>query len=154
MIRRERVLEFPYIVDDPVRPGLSMEYRTDHHRQVYSYVYDDAVAAVVCVAFTKDVPITMQELDTLAVPPEQATCAIFYTIWSYKKGFGRSLIMEGIPKFASQYPSLRRFVTLSPKTEMAFRFHTKNGAEHIANNPESDNYEYNISKCDSVKVVV
>ena len=152
MIRQERVLEFPYIVDDQVRPELNMEYRISNNREVYSYVYEEEVTAVVCVAYTKDVPITIQELDGMCVAPAEATCAIFYTVWSYKKGFGRSLIMEGIPKLLTRYPNLTRFVTLSPKTEMAFRFHTKNGAEHIANNPESDNYEYMVKT--GIKVVV
>lgn len=152
MIRQERVLEFPYIVDDQVRPELNMEYRTSDSREVYSYVYEDDVAAVVCVAYTLDVPISIKNLDSMCVAPTEANCAIFYTVWSYKKGFGRSLIIEGIPKLLAKYPNLTRFVTLSPKTAMAFRFHTRNGAEHIANNQESDNYEYMVKG--GIKVVV
>lgn len=142
MIRQERILDFPYISDDPVRPELSMEFRTSEGREVYSYIYEGEVAAVVCVAYTTDVPITIDDMDTDSWDAQGASCAIFYTVWSYKKGFGRSLILEGIPTLREKYPNLKRFVTLSPKTDMAYKFHTKNGAKHISNNQESDNYEY------------
>ena len=154
MIRQERVLDFPYIKDDPVRPNLSMEFRISSHREVYSYVYENEVVAVICVAYTKEVPITIEELQEQSISPNEAKCAIFYTVWSYKKGFGRSLIIEGIPMIIKRYSNLKRFVTLSPKTEMAYQFHTKNGANHIANNPESDNYEYTITKIAESKVVL
>jgi hypothetical protein len=42
------------------------------------------------------------------------------------------------------YPTLNRFVTLSPKTEMAKKFHHKNGAETFRENEDSINYEYHI----------
>jgi hypothetical protein len=37
---------------------------------------------------------------------------------------------------------IKRFVTLSPKTEMAKRFHLKNGAIVFRENEETVNYEY------------
>jgi hypothetical protein len=144
MIRQERILDFPYIGDDPVRPELSMEFRTTAGREVYSYIYEGEIASVVCVAYTTEVPVTIEEMNASSLQPQEAICAIFYTIWSYKKGFGRSLILEGIPALREKYPNLKRIVTLSPKTEMAYKFHTKNGARYISNNQESDNYEYNI----------
>lgn len=142
MIRQEQILHFPYIDDDSVRPELSMEFRTSNGREVYSYIYEGKISSVVCVAYTTKVPVTIEELDIDSCDPEEATCAIFYTIWSYKKGFGRSLITDGISALQEKYPNLKRFVTLSPKTEIAYKFHTKNGAKHISNNQESDNYEY------------
>jgi hypothetical protein len=39
-------------------------------------------------------------------------------------------------------PEIKRFVTLSPKTEMAKNFHHKNGAITYRENQESVNYEY------------
>jgi hypothetical protein len=39
-------------------------------------------------------------------------------------------------------PEITRFITLSPKTEMAKRFHTKNGAGVYRENDETVNYEY------------
>ena len=142
MIRQERILDFHYIKDDPVRPDLSMEFRIGNHREVYSYVYEGEITAVVCVAYTNEVPITIAELEDSSIPPENAKCAIFYTVWSYKKGFGRSLILDGVPELAKRYPNLKRFVTLSPKTEMAKKFHLKNGAEIFRENIDTINYEY------------
>jgi hypothetical protein len=35
-----------------------------------------------------------------------------------------------------------RYLTLSPKTEMATKFHTQNGASLLSNKEETDNFEY------------
>ena len=40
---------------------------------------------------------------------------------------------------------LNRLVTLSPLTEMARNFHTKNGAKELQVNEESQNFEYDIT---------
>jgi hypothetical protein len=68
--------------------------------------------------------------------------AIFYTIWSYKPGAGRDLILNAVSYIKSNKPHISRFVTLSPPTEMARRFHLKNGASVFRNNTETVNYEY------------
>jgi len=39
-------------------------------------------------------------------------------------------------------PNIKRYVTLSPKTEMAKNFHLKNGAKWIAENETTNNFEY------------
>ena len=39
-------------------------------------------------------------------------------------------------------PEVKTFVTLSPKTEMARRFHHKNGAETYRENADTVNYLY------------
>jgi len=44
--------------------------------------------------------------------------------------------------FKAEKPWLKRFVTLSPKTEMAHNFHIKNGAFVFRKNRQSVNYEY------------
>ena len=74
--------------------------------------------------------------------PNVPTTAVFYTIWSYAPGAGRNLIFEAVDYIKTTYPSIRRFVTLSPKTEMAKRFHIKNGAITFRENQETVNYEY------------
>jgi hypothetical protein len=70
-----------------------------------------------------------------------------YTVWSYSKGAGRQII-ECLLRFVQQehqeisrsyWP---RIVTLSPKTEMAEKFHLKNGAKHIGENENTNNFEY------------
>ena len=39
-------------------------------------------------------------------------------------------------------PEIQRYVTLSPKTEMAKRFHMRNGAVVFRENEDTVNYEY------------
>ena len=70
------------------------------------------------------------------------TAAIFYTIWSYKPGAGRELLVQAVEEIKHRHPSVTRFVTLSPKTEMAKRFHLKNGASIFRENVDTVNYEY------------
>jgi len=41
-----------------------------------------------------------------------------------------------------QWPTVTRFVTLSPKTDMAHRFHIRNGARMLRENADTINYEY------------
>jgi hypothetical protein len=62
---------------------------------------------------------------------------IFYTVWSYEKGYGRLILNELL-----QLLQTKRYVTLSPKTEMAKNFHLRNGAKLLANNKTSYNFEY------------
>ena len=50
--------------------------------------------------------------------------------------------MQTVAQIKERFPTITRFVTLSPKTEMAKRFHTKNGATTFRENSESVNYEY------------
>jgi hypothetical protein len=94
---------------------------------------------MVCVSFHDFVPESVENLkQTTQVP----TTAVFYTIWSYKAGKGQELLQEAVRGIRLQYPSVTRFVTLSPKTNMAKRFHLKNGAIVFRENLESVNYEY------------
>jgi len=67
---------------------------------------------------------------------------VFYTIWSYKSGKGQQLLIEAVKGIQRDYPSVTRFVTLSPKTEVARRFHLRNGAIVFRENLDTINYEY------------
>ena len=71
-----------------------------------------------------------------------ATTAVFYTIWSYTAGAGRELIVEAQKSIESEFPEIQTYVTLSPKTEMARRFHLKNGARQLRENSDTINYIY------------
>jgi hypothetical protein len=68
--------------------------------------------------------------------------AVFYTIWSYAAGAGRKLIEEAQASIKEEHPEVKTYVTLSPKTEMAERFHLKNGAAKWRVNEDSVNYLY------------
>jgi len=136
----------PYIKDDPVRPHLSAEYRTTGRKKAFALVEGSEVLAVICCAYTSIVPETEADLDILDGNEMVVTP---YTVWSYKKGAGRQII-ECLLRFVQQEHAeiaksyWPRIVTLSPKTEMATKFHISNGAVRIANNAETDNFEYSV----------
>ena len=100
---------------------------------------DDQVQAITCVSYQNQIPES--EFDLFRVDAEP-TVAVFYTIWSYAPGAGRQLIFDAVEHIRGQQTNIQRFVTLSPKTEMARRFHLKNGANVFKENSETVNYEY------------
>jgi len=134
-----RLLEF--IKDDPVRPEIPTNYRVSDGRMVAALTDESAdnPDAMVCVSFHDFVPEDVKDLDNTTQVP---TTAVFYTIWSYKAGKGAELLYQAVKGIQDQYPSVNRFVTLSPKTNLARRFHLKNGAIVFRENVETINYEY------------
>ena len=135
------------IKDDPVRPHISAEDRTQNGREVYA-LYEDQYAteapvlhegprAVICVAYTSEVPTNENDLNNTGTD-----VAVFYTVWSYEKGAGRDIVFAVAEHIKSQYPDIKRYITLSPLTEMAERFHLKNGAKFIAKHLDCQNFEY------------
>jgi hypothetical protein len=130
-----------YIKDDPVRPEVSVDFRVSDGRMVIALVEDEKPTAMVCVSLHDFIPSSVEDLaDTASAP----TAAIFYTIWSYKPGSGKDLLFKATEALKAEYPTLNRFVTLSPKTEMAKRFHHKNGAKTFRENDDTINYEYHV----------
>jgi hypothetical protein len=129
-----------YIKDDPVRPEIPVESRISKYKFVSSLIDDNTPKAIVCVSLHDFVPSAVSEL---FVEPEVPTTAIFYTIWSYAPGAGAELLRETVSRIKEVYPTITRFVTLSPKSEMAKRFHLKNGAVVFRENSDTVNYEYN-----------
>ena len=140
--------------DDPVRPHLDTDFRTSSHREVYA-LYEDKYAeydtpdedikAVICVAYTNEVPKDEYELNLFS----QAACqdgqkghiAVFYTVWSYSKGAGREVV-NTVAKKLHESGRATRFVTLSPLTAMAEKFHIRNGAELLEKHSSCQNFEY------------
>ena len=127
-----------FLKDDPVRPDISREFRVTQHRFVAALV-EDQPRAMVCVSLKQDVPASVSEL---AGDCESPTTAVFYTIWSYASGAASQLLFDTVAAIQAQFPTVTRFVTLSPKTDMAHRFHTKNGALVLRENADTINYEY------------
>jgi hypothetical protein len=128
------------IKDDPVRPEIPLEQRVNANSRIF--VLKDAEnrpIAVTCVKFLEGVPSSVEELAEVAV---NTNTAVFYTIWSYAAGAGRRLIEEAQKSIKEEKPEVTTYVTLSPKTEMARRFHHKNGAVTLRENADSVNYEY------------
>ena len=128
------------IKDDPVRPEIPLEQRVNGNSRIFVLKDDnDQPLAVTCVKFLDRVPAAVEELTEAAV---HTNTAVFYTIWSYAAGAGRRLIQEAQAEIKKEYPEVKTYVTLSPKTEMARRFHHKNGAETYRENSDSVNYLY------------
>ena len=134
--------------DDPVRPHLTANFRTSLGREAFALYNDDTdeIRAVICCAYTNAVPITEYELDYYSqaasadetIPPR---IAVFYTVWSYDRGAGRDIVLAA-RDYARDVRGCRRFVTLSPLTTMAERFHTRNGALLLERGDTCQNFEY------------
>ena len=127
------------IKDDPVRPEIPLCDRINSNSRIYMLKDGDQTLAVTCVKFLETIP---SAVDDLVVLIGSATTAVFYTIWSYTAGAGRELIVEAQKSIESEFPEIKTYVTLSPKTEMARRFHLKNGARELRENRDTINYIY------------
>ena len=127
------------IRDDPVRPEIPMTRRVNSNSRIYMLKDGDQTQAVTCVKFLEAIPAAVDDLAELV---GSATTAVFYTIWSYTAGAGRELIVQAQQSIESEFPEIQTYVTLSPKTEMARRFHLKNGARVHRENLDSINYIY------------
>lgn len=128
-----------YLKDDPVRPEIPAELRISQNTEIFALMKDNIPSAIVCVAYMDFVPKDCKELFSAASDP---SIAVFYTIWSYDPGARRNLIMAARNELPNRKPEIKKFVTLSPHTEMAKRFHLKNGASVFRDNSDSVNYEY------------
>ena len=131
-----------YIEDDPVRPHIPAPDRIQANKKVFYLANEDNdVMAMVCLAFTDQVATTEAELDRF-MRMSDTSVVMFYTIWSYATGAGRELALTIINHVKNNFPNIKRVVTLSPKTEMARRFHIKNGAFELQKNTDTVNFEY------------
>ena len=140
------------ISKDPVRPELDNDFRTSYGRKIYGVKYQEEIHAVMCFAFTNKIPKTVKELDLLSKDAflqsthrgqKVGKIAIAYTVWSTKKGGGK-LIVKEVFKVIKKSNHLNRLVTLSPLTDMARKFHLRNGAVEIQVNKDTQNFEYKI----------
>jgi hypothetical protein len=127
------------ILDDPVRPEIPLTDRVNINSRMYVLKNGDQTQAVTCVKFLSAIPAAVEDM---AVLVESATIAVFYTIWSYAAGAGRALIRETQQSIETEFPEIDTYVTLSPKTDMARRFHLNNGAQELRENSTTINYIY------------
>ena len=152
---RFELVEIPFIdvSEDPVRPELSLEFRQSHGRKIYGIKDEEGdIAAVMCFAFTHDIPKSVEEMDVMSRDAAmqavhragiQGSMAIAYTVWAKKKGGGKHMVNE-VYKMIKQSSHLHRLITLSPLTDMARKFHLKNGAKEVQVNLTTQNFEYDI----------
>jgi len=130
------------IVDDPVRPHINAQWRTDAGREVYGLYTDESfetLRAVICVAYTDEVPTNETDMNWAGTD-----IAVFYTVWSYDKGACRDIVFAVAKHIQKTKANVKRWVTLSPLTEMAKTFHLKNGARFLNRYLECQNFEYDL----------
>ena len=125
--------------DDPVRPEIPADRRVNQNSRIYMLKDGDQTQAITCVKFLESIPAAVEDL---VDGVNSATTAVFYTIWSYTAGAGRDLIVAAQKSIEEEFPGIQTYVTLSPKTEMARRFHLKNGAGVYRENSDTINYIY------------
>tara|TARA_B100000683_G_scaffold212640_1_gene207517 strand:- start:294 stop:866 length:573 start_codon:yes stop_codon:yes gene_type:complete len=142
------------INEDPVRPELDNVFRKSYGRKIYGVKYMGDIHAVMCFAYTNQIPTSVEELDKFShdaflqsAQRDQnvGKIAIAYTVWSKKKGGGKLIVKEVFKKIKTSN-HLNRLVTLSPLTEMATKFHIKNGAKLLQINETTQNFEYKVIK--------
>jgi hypothetical protein len=124
--------------DDPVRPEIPSAMRVHDSAEIFVWMEDGKPAAVTCVSYCNTIPDNVHALWT----NDHAQVAAFYTIWSYAPGCGRKLIRAAQLDIKSRRANITRWVTLSPKTDLARKFHHTNGAVTLRENSDTVNYEY------------
>ena len=139
-----------YTPHDPVRPNIPANWRVSGANEMYytngSWGEIDKPNAVLCMSNLKAIPKDEGELMSLGF----GDIAIFYTVWSNVKGAGRDIIFK-VWDMLKERKTNRRYVTLSPKTEMAKKFHLSNGAKLIATNDTTYNFEYGAVTLEEVR---
>ena len=142
------------VSEDPVRPELDNIFRRSYGRKIYGVKYMGEIHAVMCFAYTNEVPKNVIELDKFSHDAflqsahrdqNVGQIAIAYTVWSKKKGGGKLIVNEVFKKIKKSN-HLNRLITLSPLTDMATRFHSSNGAKLIRVNDTTQNFEYIMTK--------
>ena len=138
--------------EDPVRPELDNVFRRSYGRKIFGVKYGGEIHPVMCFAYTNKIPKDVDEMDKLSHDAYLQSAqrdqnigqiAIAYTVWSKKKGGGKLIVKEVFKKIKKSN-HLNRLVRLSPLTEMATKFHTRNGAQLLQINETTQNFEYKI----------
>tara|TARA_X000000368_G_C22740270_1_gene583538 strand:+ start:146 stop:703 length:558 start_codon:yes stop_codon:yes gene_type:complete len=138
--------------EDPIRPELDNNFRNSYGRKIFGVKYQHEIHAVMCFAYTNEIPKSVDELDKFSHDAflqsalrdqNVGQIAIAYTVWSKKKGGGKLIVKEVFKKIKKSN-HLNRLVTLSPLTEMAKNFHIRNGAKLLRVNETTQNFEYKI----------
>ena len=127
------------IKDDPVRPHIPLEQRINDAAEILILRAGEEILAATCLQWLSDIPTTEEDLVSM---DKSKDTAVFYTIWSYKPGAGAELLKQAAKWILGEHKEVKNIVTLSPQTEMARRFHLKNGATIHQENSTSVNYQY------------
>ena len=80
--------------EDPIRPQLDNKFRTSYGRKIYGVEYKGEIHAIMCFAYTSEVPRSVEELDKFSHDAflqsamrdqNNVQIAIAYTVWSKKR---------------------------------------------------------------------
>ena len=138
--------------EDPIRPELDNVFRRSYGRKIFGVKYLGEIHAVMCFAYTNNIPKSVEELDKFSHDAYLQSAqrdqnigkiAIAYTVWSKKKGGGKLIVKEVFKKIKKSN-HLNRLITLSPLTDMATKFHSRNGAKLLQINETTQNFEYKV----------
>jgi hypothetical protein len=129
-----------FLTEDPVRPDINVEKRLGKNKDVFILMSDDnEVESIACVSYQNIIPVNETELFDECDKP---TFAIIYSIWSYKYGAGKKLMMDNITFIKENYTHIKRYITFCPKKPSAYTFNVKNGASLIHESKNFLNFEY------------
>tara|TARA_B100001057_G_scaffold67036_1_gene60711 strand:+ start:440 stop:847 length:408 start_codon:yes stop_codon:yes gene_type:complete len=135
VIRLISINELDILSSDPVRPHIN---KVELGKQVY--VLDD-LTAVICICYCTNIPIDEKELEEYR--DDTGSVAVAYTVWSNKPGAGRTIVNK-LLKLMTSKTEIKRLVTLSPLTDVASKFHIRNGAKLIKKSTTCQNFEYEL----------
>ena len=122
-----------------MRPHIPLEQRINEAAEILILKAGEQVLAATCMQWLTHVP---EHEDDLIAMGKDKNIAVFYTIWSYAPGAGAALLKAAAEWLLTDYADIKGIVTLSPQTDMARKFHLKNGATIRKENSTSVNYEY------------
>ena len=78
----------------------------------------------------------------VGVVEDEPNVAVFYTVWSYDPGAGTQIVNQLSEHIRETNTDIWEWVTLSPCTKMAERFHTRNGAKLLARYDVNQTFTY------------
>ncbi len=132
------------IQTDPVRKHIVPALRLKNGARVFYYGEPDKLIAAICMHTSRIIPDSEEQLLTeyhWGGASKGGSKAIFYSVWSHQKGMGRQILNTALAQLVIENKH-ERYITLSPKTEMAKKFHTSNGAKLIHESLWAYNFEY------------
>jgi hypothetical protein len=127
------------VKDDPVRPHIPLSQRINETAEILILKAGEEILAATCLQWLKEIPTTEEDLVSM---DKTKDTAVFYTIWSYSPGAGAELLKQAADWILGEFKDVKNIVTLSPQTELARRFHLKNGAVVHKTNETTVNYQY------------
>ena len=63
--------------EDPVRPELDNKFRTGYGRKIFGVEYQGEIHAVMCFAYTNEIPKSVEELEKLSTDAFLQTCLLY-----------------------------------------------------------------------------